>query len=168
MPPPLRAAAPFGVEYRPMAEGDYAFVEALYCAIRADEVALSGWPVEHRRQFLLQQHRAQHHHYQTYYPGAEWLIIERGGERIGRLYLAEWSDQVRIVDIALIEGHRGQGLGGAILRDVCAWAAGLGKRASIHVEKNNPARFLYQRLGFAVVEDKGIYDLMEWSGDAAA
>ncbi|UCI30830.1 hypothetical protein [Mesorhizobium sp. B4-1-4] len=39
-----------------------------------------------------------------------------------------------------------------------AWLAG--KSASIHVEKNNPARQLYVRLGFTVVEDKGVYDLM--------
>ncbi|WP_246671611.1 hypothetical protein [Mesorhizobium sp. B2-4-12] len=35
-----------------------------------------------------------------------------------------------------------------------AWLAG--KSASIHVEKNNPARQLYVRLGFTVVEDKGV------------
>ncbi|WP_246673464.1 hypothetical protein [Mesorhizobium sp. B2-4-14] len=39
-----------------------------------------------------------------------------------------------------------------------AWLAG--KSASIHVEKNNPARQLNVRLGFTVVEDKGVYDLM--------
>ncbi len=31
---------------------------------------------------------------------------------------------------------------------------------SIHVERYNPAMRLYRRLGFATVEDNGIYDLM--------
>ena len=31
---------------------------------------------------------------------------------------------------------------------------------SIHVEKANPAMRLYRRLGFATLEDKGVYDLM--------
>jgi hypothetical protein len=39
---------------------------------------------------------------------------------------------------------------------------GARKAVSIHVEKNNPAWRLYARLGFKVVEHKGVYDLMEW------
>ena len=31
---------------------------------------------------------------------------------------------------------------------------------TVHVEKNNPARALYARLGFAIVEDRGVYDLL--------
>jgi len=38
-----------------------------------------------------------------------------------------------------------------------------GRRGTIHVEKNNPARALYGRLGFALVDaDRGAYDLWEW------
>ena len=39
-----------------------------------------------------------------------------------------------------------------------------GKALSIHVEKFNPALRLYERLGFSVKEDKGVYLLMEWRG----
>ena len=52
---------------------------------------------------------------------------------------------------------RGQGIGGAILKDVLDDAAAAGKAVSIHVEVHNPARRLYERLGFEAVEDKGIY-----------
>jgi hypothetical protein len=31
---------------------------------------------------------------------------------------------------------------------------------TIHLEKSNPARSLYARLGFEVVEDRGAYDLL--------
>lgn len=160
MPPPLHAAARFAIAYRPMEARDYSFIEALYLSTRADELALSGWPEEQRRLFLVQQHRAQHHHYQTYYQGSEWLIVERAGEPIGRLYLAEWKDEIRIVDISLVPVARGQGIGEALLRDVIGWAGTRDKGVSIHVEKFNPARRLYLRLGFAVAEDKGIYELM--------
>jgi ribosomal protein S18 acetylase RimI-like enzyme len=90
------------------------------------------------------------------------------GEAIGRLYLAEWGSEIRIVDISLVPENRGRGLGEALLRDVQADAASRGKAVSIHVEKFNPARRLYDRLGFAVIEDKGIYDLMMWRPDGAA
>jgi len=36
---------------------------------------------------------------------------------------------------------------------------------SIHVEKNNPARNLYLRLGFVKQEDAGVYDRMVRSPD---
>lgn len=163
MPPPLRDARRFGIHYRPMTDDDLPFAEDLYASTRAEELALSGWPIEEQRSFLGGQHRLQHQHYRTYYPTAEWLIIEQGDERIGRLYLDEWSDQFRIVDISLVPACRGQGIGGAILADILAAALAIDKGVSIHVEKANPARRLYERLGFAVAEDKGVYDLMEWN-----
>ena len=162
MPPPLRAAAAHGLTYRPFEAADFKFIEALYLSTRAEEVALAGWPEAMRTEFLVQQHRAQHHHYNTYYSAAERLIVVRGGEPVGRLYLDQWADQFRIVDVSLVPSSRGAGLGSAILRDVMDWASDLGKGVSIHVETFNPARRLYLRLGFAVAGDKGIYELMEW------
>ncbi len=49
-------------------------------------------------------------------------------------------------------------------------AALIGKPVRIHVERNNPAMRLYERLGFQKVEDQGVYWLMEWlpAGSRAA
>ncbi|NYT40310.1 GNAT family N-acetyltransferase [Sphingomonas sp. R-74633] len=161
MPPPLHNAARFSLAYRPYAAEDFDFIEALYLSTREEELALSDWPDAQKHAFLTQQHRAQHQHYQTYYPNAERLILEQGGNAIGRLYVDAWAHELRIVDISLMPAARGQGIGAAILRDVIEWAAAAGKGVSIHVEKFNPARRLYLRLGFAVAEDKGVYELME-------
>lgn len=165
MPPPVRRAAQFGIRYRPMSERDYAFIETLYASTRADELAPLDWTDAMKRDFLAQQHRAQHHHYQNHYPGAEWLIIEREGEAIGRLYLAPFPGTLRIVDIALIPEMRRRSLGTAILKDVIELASDQGRGVSIHVEKNNPARSLYASLGFTVRADVGAYDLMERDAD---
>lgn len=162
MPPPLRAAASHALEYRLSTAEDFDFIESLYLSTREAELALSGWPEAQRKAFLTQQHRAQHHHYQTYYPNAERLILEREGTPIGRLYVDAWPLQLRVVDISLVPAARGQGVGQAVLRDVIAWAGEEGRGVSIHVEKFNPARRLYQRLGFVVTEDKGVYELMEY------
>jgi hypothetical protein len=35
------------------------------------------------------------------------------------------------------------------------------KRVTVHVEALNPARRLYDRLGFTVADDKGVYVLLE-------
>jgi ribosomal protein S18 acetylase RimI-like enzyme len=165
MPPPLKAAAGLGIAYRPITDDDLPFLGALYASTRAEEVAMTGWPPEMQGQFLAQQFDAQHRHYMRHYPDAEWLIVERGGEPIGRLYIEEWSTQIRIIDISLMTESRGRGLGAAILEDMLEMARSAGKSVSIHVEKNNPARHLYDRLGFAAVEDKGVYDMLEWRPD---
>jgi GNAT superfamily N-acetyltransferase len=160
MPPPLKAASGFGVSYRPFADDDLAFVSALYASTRREELAMTGWPAEAQEQFLAQQAAAQHSHYALHFSDAEWLIVEREGEAIGRLYLRDQSADLHIVDISLLPHSRGQGIGGAILADTLALARSQGKGVTIHVEINNPARTLYARLGFETVEEKGAYDLL--------
>jgi ribosomal protein S18 acetylase RimI-like enzyme len=162
VPPPIRHAAAFGIAYRPMRDADLPFIETLYISTRLEEVAATGWPEAQQLAFLSGQHRAQHSHYRIHYAQMEWLIVEQAGAAIGRLYLDQWPSQWRIVDISLMPESRGRGLGAAIMRDIIDMAGANGKGVSIHVEKNNPARHLYDRLGFGFVEDKGVYDLLEW------
>lgn len=166
MPPPIRSAARFDIAYRAARDEDVDFLGAVYASTRTEELAQTGWPAEQQQAFLRQQHQAQHNYYASVYPEAERLVIERGGGGIGRLYLAEWPNNLRIVDVALLPEARGGGLGEAIIRDIGADAASRGKKVSIHVEKFNPARRLYLRLGFVAVEDKGVYELMEWTPPA--
>ncbi|HEU0135115.1 MAG TPA: GNAT family N-acetyltransferase [Allosphingosinicella sp.] len=168
MPPPLKAAARLGVSYRSATEADLAFVASVYASTRTEEVAASGWPLATQMQFLAHQADAQHRHYRAHYSNAEWLVIERGDRPIGRLYLEEWPDQIRLIDISLLPDGRGGGVGGAILSDLQEAAAAAGKPLSIHVERNNPAMSLYLRLGFARIGDHGIYDLMEWRPESRA
>lgn len=161
MPPPANAAGRLGIAYRPFVEADLPFVTELYLSTRREEVALTGWPAATQEAFLLAQHRAQHSHYALHYADAEWLIIERADAAIGRLYLREEAGAVHIIDISLLPGSRGSGIGAAILSDIADQAHAAAKPVSIHVEKTNRARALYLRLGYALVEDRGVYDLME-------
>ena len=162
---PLAEAAALGVALRPMADADLPFAAALYASTRTEELAPLPWPEAVKQQFLAQQHAAQHAHYQQHYRGMAAMIIERGDAAIGRLYLYEMASEIRIVDISLIPHARRQGIGAALLRDLFADAAPRGKSITIHVEKNNPARTLYARLGFEIVDDdRGAYDLWEWRG----
>ncbi len=103
---------------------------------------------------------AQRAHYRRHYPEADWFVVERKRERIGRLYIERWPSEHRIIDIAFLPQHCGKGFGTALLQDLIDEAAAVGKAVSTHVEKNNPAYRLYLRLGFTVAEDKGVYDLM--------
>ena len=156
-------AADVGLSFRRLTEIDLPFLARVYASTRAAELAATCWSGEHKAAFVDQQFRAQHAHYQRYYPEADWLVIVRRGESIGRLYIERWPTQHRIIDIAFLPEYRGKGLGEALLRDLMDEAAAAGKAVSIHVEKFNPAMRLYRRLGFQTAEDKGVYDLMRWT-----
>jgi ribosomal protein S18 acetylase RimI-like enzyme len=156
-------AADAGLGFRHLTENDLPFLLGVYASTRAVELAATDWSDQQKAAFLEAQFRAQHAHYQQYYPNADWLVTMREGEDIGRLYIERWPSQHRIIDIAFLPAHRGRGFGEALLRDLMDEAAACGKAVSIHVEKFNPAMRLYCRLGFLTEEDKGVYDLMRWT-----
>src|ERR1700675_2924451 len=78
-----------------------------------------------------------------HYPTCERNIIERDGVPVGRLWIDEWRDQIRLVDIALVPDCRGVGIGSTLLRQVMDRGAAAGKPVTIHVEGFNPALRLY-------------------------
>ena len=104
------AAAARGLDFRRIDEADLPFLQALYASTRREELAPVPWPDEAKAEFLAAQFRAQHAHYQKHYPGADWLVILRAGEPVGRLYVVHWAREHRIVDVAFLPEHRGQGL----------------------------------------------------------
>jgi GNAT superfamily N-acetyltransferase len=104
----------------------------------------------------------QNAYYREHYQDAEFLIILKGRQPIGRLYIDRMADEHRLMDIALLPAYRGQGIGGALIGAVLAEAATAGKPVRLHVEKFNRVRAFYVRLGFTLVEDRGVYDFMEW------
>ncbi|HEY5713678.1 MAG TPA: GNAT family N-acetyltransferase [Allosphingosinicella sp.] len=160
------AAAALGLACRPMTDADLPFVASLYASTRAEEVAATGWPEAMQAAFLEQQHQAQHHHYRASYPEAEWLIVERGGEPIGRLYLADQGHELLLVDVSLLPESRRAGFGGALVRDIQKSARTMNRPVSLHVERTNPAQRLYERLGFRTVEEMAIYRHMVWQPPA--
>jgi ribosomal protein S18 acetylase RimI-like enzyme len=154
---------PNGITLRPQLDSDLDFAAQLYAETREEELRPVEWPVEVKRAFLRSQFDAQWAHYSQHYHDAEFLIVERHGSRIGRLYVWRGQEDVRIVDIAICAEARGVGIGSALLREVMEDAARSGKSASIHVERDNRALGLYRRLGFEHIDDHGVYYLMKWS-----
>jgi ribosomal protein S18 acetylase RimI-like enzyme len=146
---------------RPERPDDAAFLLALYASTREEELAAAPWTVEQKTAFLMQQFAAQRAAWPRQFPTATFDVIEHEGRPIGRLYVDRRGDDVRIVDISLLPSHRGGGIGGTLLRRVIADADRSGSSVSLHVEKGNPARRLYERLGFRERADEGVYFLME-------
>lgn len=149
------------IRFRPIVPSDDPFLAQVYASTRREELAVTDWNDEQKATFLQMQFTAQHKFYQENYTDTDFLIILQDDTPIGRLYVARWKDEIRIVDIALLPAYRGTGIGTTILQDLLAEAGAAGKPVRIHVERENPALRLYQRLGFVIVEDKGVYLFME-------
>ncbi len=139
----------------------------IYASTRAEELAMvPDWSDADKTVFVNQQFFAQHQYYSEHYQGAELQMIELNGEAIGRLYV-HWhysTEEVRIMDIAILPIFRSQGIGSQLIQQVMKKGADLGKSVSIHVEYNNPAMKLYERLGFHKVgEFNSVYYLLKWT-----
>ncbi len=143
---------------RPLVKADEAFSFAVYASTRAAEMELVDWPREQINAFLQMQFNAQHQHYHLQYPQARWQVIEVGAQAAGRLVSDDARDDLfLLMDIALLPEYRGRGIGTAILRDLLQAADRAGKTVMLHVEPNNPALRLYQRLGFEISAQSGFY-----------
>lgn len=151
---------PSGITLRPVRSNDRDFLLQVYASTRDEELAPVPWTDAEKASFLQQQFDAQSEAYGAY-SDAEFLVILVDGAPAGRLYVARWTDEIRIMDIALLPEFRGRGTGTRLLRDLLGEAARTRRRLSIHVEKHNPALRLYQRLGFAPAAERGVYVLME-------
>jgi len=158
-----------GLTLRPERADDLELLHRLYASTRADEMALVDWSPEQKGLFLKSQFEAQHRYYLEHYQDSRFDVIEQAGDAVGRLYVARWPDNICIIDIALLPEYRGQGLGGRMLQALLDEATTTGKSVSMHVEINNPALRLYERLGFRPKgEDNGINRMMEWRNDSAS
>ncbi len=145
---------------RPIGDADLPFLYRVYASTRTEELAPLPWSEEQKQAFLRMQFEAQHRHYQSHYAGDRFDLLLLGDEAIGRLYVGRWPSQICVIDISLLPDYRGRGIGTRLLRGLIDEAQAQHKNVSIHVEKNNPARHLYVRLGFVIREDVGVYDLM--------
>jgi GNAT superfamily N-acetyltransferase len=150
------------IHLRPITAQDEAFLARLYASTREQELAQTNWSDEQKAMFCRLQFNAQTTDYQRNYPDASCQIIERDGVAAGRLLVLRSAEAVHVIDIALLPEHRGAGIGTKFLGELQEEAKAAGKKLSIHVEIFNPARRLYERLGFKQVEEKGVYLLMEW------
>jgi ribosomal protein S18 acetylase RimI-like enzyme len=141
-----------------------ALQRAVYASTRAQELASTGWPSAFCEAFIDVQHRAQQSHYRQHFPQALNQFILVGADVAGRLWTDLRPDALHILDITLLPEFRNQGLGTRCLIDLQQRAQDIGRTLSIQVELHNPARQLYERLGFSPRGDaQGMHQCMAWS-----
>jgi ribosomal protein S18 acetylase RimI-like enzyme len=151
------------VTLRPAIDEDRELLLAVYGSTRAEELDQVAWVPGQREAFLRMQFDAQDHEYRRHNPRGTFDVIEVDGVPAGRLYVDRRPGDLRIVDIALLPEFRELGVGERLITALQAEAAAESRIVSIHVEAFNRASSLYERLGFVLAEDFGVYRRMEWT-----
>ena len=136
------------IERRPCAESDYEFLLDVYAASRRAELTSAGWREPELARFVRMQFELQQHHYGARYPGAEHSVVLVGGARAGQVRVFRARAEHLLVDVALAPAYQGHGLGGRLILDVVEQAHAAGVALRLSVRPDNPARRLYERLGF--------------------
>ena len=113
---------------RPARAEDREFLLRVYASTREEELRLVDWSDEQKAAFVRQQFEAQDAYYREHYDPATFDVIEADGTPAGRLYVARWEDEIRIIDIALLPEHRRRGIGTALLRALLDEAGEAGMR----------------------------------------
>jgi ribosomal protein S18 acetylase RimI-like enzyme len=144
------------IHLRPATPADGEFLLRLYASTRAEELALVPWSDEQKRAFVEMQFRAQSSAYDAYENTTRDIILA-DGTPAGRLYVARRAGEISIVDISLIPEFRGRHIGTTLLRRLIEEAATAHLPLRIHVERFNRALRLYERLGFVIIGERGVY-----------
>jgi ribosomal protein S18 acetylase RimI-like enzyme len=144
------------ITLRPATAEDTAFLQKVFASTRdefqmliADEGQLAA--------LISMQFNFQQQQYRDGYPDARDNIILLRQEPIGRVFVHENHRAVTLVDIALLPEHRKLGFGKQLLDDLLTHAASVAKPVRLHVMRTNPARKLYQRLGFQEISEDSMY-----------
>lgn len=152
---------PDAVTSRPALAADRPFLVELYAANRAGELVGAGWDAATLRVFLEQQYRAREAGWAATAPHHDDEVLFRGDRPVGRLVLDRRADGIAVVDIALVPAEQGHGTGTAVLSAVLAEADAAGVPVRLHVVVDNPARRLYEGLGFRALDTDGVHLRME-------
>lgn len=95
------------------------------------------------------------------------FVAEAGGQIVGTVWVRDMPDYGHIADgvpsfaISLLPEWRGRGIGTALMQRMLSHLEGAGyEKASLSVQKQNPAARLYRRLGFETVGETGEEYLM--------
>jgi GNAT superfamily N-acetyltransferase len=148
---------------RPATHDDEPFLLSVYDSTRADELSQAEWQEGQKELFVKWQFDLQRREYDARFPDAEYFVILIDDRPAGRVWIGRDSEQIRLLDIALLPAFQNRGAGTILLRRLIDESEQTGKplRHMVFVLNNDAHRF-YERLGFVIIEDLGAYKHMEW------
>ena len=140
------------VSLRPATEDDYDFLWWLHGATMRDYVAaIWGW-----------DEALQVQYFQERFDPARMQIVECAEETIGYISVERRGESIFLGAIEIAPEYQGQGIGTGLIRDLQSEAERQGLPLKLQVLQGNPARRLYERLGFAVTGETETHIMMSW------
>jgi ribosomal protein S18 acetylase RimI-like enzyme len=137
---------------RPAAPDDRPFVEQVYFETQRWLIEkLFGWRGE-------SVERAK---FNEFYDEAHTSIIHIGDQRIGWMTLIRDPERIEIDAIYIEPNTQRRGFGTRLMQDLILESEQTGKPLTLSTAKINPARRLYERLAFTVVNESEVKVYME-------
>lgn len=128
------------IELRSATQEDYGFLYKLHCAtMRSHIEATWGW-----------DDTWQQRHFEQYFQPEADRIIVLNGHDVGRVLVDHSENKVHISNIQILPEHQNKGIGSLIILEIIQQAQQRECPVTLQVLKVNPARRLYERLGFMV------------------
>ncbi len=147
----IRSCVPYTL--RPATRDDFAFMrDTKLDGMRPYVEATWGWDRQRQEDLFLQK----------FDPDRSQIVVMDGADA-GYIQLEDHPEEMFLAGIYLTAASRRHGIGEAILRDLITVAAAREKPLTLRVLKVNPARHLYERVGFSVTAETDTHFLMRWS-----
>ncbi|MGB0697602.1 MAG: GNAT family N-acetyltransferase [Rhodospirillaceae bacterium] len=144
------ADLPNGIRLRATTAHDAAFERRLHDATRQDLKLIDG-EQDFIQSIVDMQFRAKSEGHGSTHPNAFYYIIEKNGDRIGRLTLDFGHNEVHVVDLTVLPAWQGQGVGSTVVQAMQNVAAKMAVPVGLTVRRDNHAAIkTYQKLGFAL------------------
>jgi len=150
------------VELKPITKDDEPFLYEVYVSTRRKEIDSWGWSAEQIQHFLEMQWCAQQTSYRQQFPDASHCIILSDDKYVGRLLTENLPEHHHLIDISILPNFQGKGVGTFLITQLQQKAKEENKSVILQVFQTNPARDLYERLGFQVMSADEIYLKMRW------
>ena len=146
---------------RPVSPQDDEFLSQLLFESFFEKLSAHLWPEHIREPLLRMQMQGQRSTYAAQYPHADHALIALDDKPVGRILLDRGPQFHTLVDIVIAKKHRRAGMGTVLIRSLCIEAEMMRKPMRLNVAADNPARALYLRLGFRMLEADELNILME-------
>jgi ribosomal protein S18 acetylase RimI-like enzyme len=103
----------------------------------------------------------QRHYFQQHFEPAQIQIILVSGQPVGMLSVVERLDRLELASIEILPAYQNRGIGSFLLKQLLERAGSLRVPVHLQVLKVNPARKLYERLGFRAIGQTETHLVME-------
>ena len=139
------------LKLRPATSDDAKFVYRLLRATMRDYVDQTwGWDEEW-----------QHAYFHMRFDPAKNQIVVLDDQDVGVISVERREDVAHLGRLYILPAYQGQGIGTQLLTDLMTGAFREGLPVTLRVLKVNPAKRLYERLGFVVIEEAEAHYIMK-------